>query len=67
MNNTPTCTQCNAEYSTKRAALGYRTCMSCGETASKGVKFCIAAVAKSNYIVVSDKRDLKGLNKYAAT
>ena len=62
VNRTPTCTQCNAEYSAKRAALGYRTCMSCGETASKGVTRTIAPLSKSNYVLVTDPRDLRGLN-----
>ena len=61
---TNTCATCGAEFAAKRAALGYKTCLPCGDGAAKAVKFCIAPVAKSNYVVVSDKRDLKGLNKY---
>lgn len=59
------CTECGEWVYSKRVALGYTTCRACGEASARAVKFCIAPVAKSNYVVVSDKRDLKGLNKYA--
>jgi ribosomal protein L37AE/L43A len=61
----PQCIECHAEYDARRKALGYKTCLDCGEATARAVKFCIAPVTKSNYVVISDKRDLKGLNKYA--
>lgn len=63
-NNTPTCAKCNAEYSTKRAALGYRTCMSCGDGAAKAARsgWTVAPGHKSNYMLITNKAELVGLN-----
>jgi len=62
------CTHCwggHVDY--RRAALGYRTCMDCGEALAKSRKHTVVPVSKSNYIMVSDPELLKGLNKYANT
>ena len=62
------CTDCwGGHVEPARAALGYRTCMHCGEQRAKARTHTIVPVAKSNYIVVSDLELLKGLNKYANT
>lgn len=63
-NNTPTCTQCNAEYSAKRAALGYRTCMSCGDGAAKAARggWTVAPGHKSNYMLITNRAELIGIN-----
>lgn len=62
------CTQCwGGHVDHRRAALGYRTCMDCGERLAKAQKHTVVPVAKSNYIMVSDPELLKGLNKYANT
>ena len=42
------CVECKEEYSNRRKALGYRTCMDCG---SPRINPVIIPVAKSNYIV----------------
>lgn len=57
-----TCTKCDATYPDRRAALGYRTCLSCGETQARAVKRCVAPLNKSNYVLISNVQDLKGLN-----
>lgn len=57
-----TCTACGSEYSPKRAALGYRTCLSCGDKAAREVKHCTVPLSKSNYVVISNPRELRGLN-----
>ena len=31
------CISCGAEYSDKRLALGYQTCLDCGETEAQGI------------------------------
>jgi len=36
--------------------------MSCGEIEAQKVKHTIVPMHKSNYVVVSDKADLKGIN-----
>ena len=59
---TPLCTRCDAPYPTDRRALGYDTCLGCGEEDASEVKHTIAPMHKSNYMVISDREDLKGLN-----
>jgi hypothetical protein len=62
------CLCCYAErVPPARVRLGYKTCLSCGETAAKKTRHTIVPVAKSNYVVVTDRTLLKGLNKYANT
>ena len=57
-----TCFECDAEINPKRHALGYNTCLSCGEILAQEVKFCVVPMHKSNYVVVSRKSDLIGIN-----
>ena len=58
------CKQCSDDISPKRAALGYRLCKSCGDRQARQLRmgWCIAPLNKSNYILVTNKDDLKGLN-----
>lgn len=42
------CKDCDSEFSNKRAALGYKTCLDCG---SPKQEFLAIPVSKSNYIV----------------
>lgn len=49
----------------RRVEAGYTTCLPCGETQARSVRHTIVPMAKSNYIVVSDRELLKCLNKYA--
>jgi hypothetical protein len=59
----PICTCCYAErIPPARASLGYKTCLSCGEIQAKTRKHTIVPMPKSNYIVVTDRNLLKGLN-----
>jgi hypothetical protein len=63
-----TCTCCYAAtVPPARAALGYHTCLACGEKAASKVRHTIVPMAKSNYVVVTDPALLKGLNKYVPT
>lgn len=60
----PTCTECGEPFPRRRAALGYRTCLTCGETVARAARtsWCVAPMHKSNYVLISDRADLVGLN-----
>lgn len=60
------CVHCGHHFNDRRLNLGYRTCLECGDAVAKQVQFLIANVHKSNYTVVSNVDELKGLNKYAS-
>jgi hypothetical protein len=65
----PHCVTCGDVYPYARQALGYRTCLACGETAAATARagWCIAPIAhKQGATLVTNKADLKGLNKYSA-
>lgn len=42
--------------------LGYETCLTCGEIEAKQRKFTVAPMHKSNYMLITNMADLKGLN-----
>lgn len=56
------CAECGEIYSESRRTLGYKFCLSCGESIAKEKKHCIVPMNKSNYIVVSDISVLRQLN-----
>ena len=56
------CVRCGDDVSAKRYALGYVTCLHCGEREAKQVRHCVVPMNKSNYVVVSDVLILKQLN-----
>jgi ribosomal protein L37AE/L43A len=56
------CALCNDAINPKRVALGYVTCLRCGEVEARKVRHTVVPLHKSNYIVVSNKNDLKGIN-----
>lgn len=63
-----TCTCCYAAtVPPARAALGYHTCLSCGEKAASKVRHCSAPINKSNYYYVSDLDVLKQTNPKRTT
>jgi hypothetical protein len=63
MNPEPLCPSCFIEdIPLQRYALGYRTCLTCGEKHAKKVKHCVAPMPKSNYMLFTDLSLLKGLN-----
>ena len=47
-----------------RYALGYKFCLACGdrEAVRQRKLWCIAPMHKSNYLLITDKQDLTGLN-----
>ena len=58
----PTCRVCGDNYSAKRRAIGYHTCLPCGEDLARAVNFTIAPLSKSNYVHINDPAMLKQLN-----
>ena len=59
----PICTHCYAvRVEPHRAKTLRPTCMDCGEILAKQRKHTIVPMPKSNYIVVTDKSLLLGLN-----
>jgi hypothetical protein len=56
------CTQCSNEVNSARHDLGYDTCMPCGETEARLRVHCVVPMHKSNYVVITNKQDLKGIN-----
>jgi ribosomal protein L37AE/L43A len=56
------CNHCGDDIADARYALGYKTCLSCGEQEARSYKHTIVPMPKSNYIVVTDLELLKGLN-----
>jgi len=61
-NHTPECRNCGDQYSTERWKLGYKHCMPCGEKLSRETVRTVAPMHKSNYMLITDMSDLKGIN-----
>ena len=59
---THNCTECGDTVAEARWALGYDVCMDCGEHAARQRKHTIAPLHKSNYMVISNRAELLGLN-----
>jgi hypothetical protein len=45
-----------------RVSLGYSVCKVCGQAASEKVKHTLVPLHKSNYVVVTDRNLLSGIN-----
>jgi hypothetical protein len=58
----PECIICGGAFAPARWALGYKTCLPCGEAASKQVKRCVVPMNKVAYMMVTDPEILKQLN-----
>lgn len=56
------CVVCDTLYPRDRAALGYSTCMRCGEVLAKQRKHTVAPMHKSNYMLITNRADLRGIN-----
>jgi ribosomal protein L37AE/L43A len=56
------CDRCGSPMNRHRYEIGYTTCMKCGEEAARQHKHTIVPMHKSNYIVVTNREDLKGIN-----
>lgn len=60
----PECRHCGDEYPTERWAIGYKWCLPCGEMLAKEARksWTIAPMHKSNYMLLTNMEDLKGIN-----
>ncbi len=56
------CVTCGDTYPPRRFALGYNTCLACGDFSAREVKWTVAPLNKSNYVLITNREDLKGLN-----
>ena len=56
------CLRCSEEVPSGRVALGYDTCLPCGEVYARKRRHTIVPMNKSNYMVVTDRTTLKQLN-----
>ena len=56
------CRVCGIDIPIGRFKLGYDTCLEHGEVETRKVRHTVVPLHKSNYIVVSNKEDLKGIN-----
>ena len=59
--------RCGEDIPAKRAQLGYKTCLPCGDKQAREVRHTIAPLPKSNYMVFTDLSLLKGLNPKRTT
>jgi hypothetical protein len=58
------CPRCGDDVPAARYALGYRVCLLCGEEAAREERthWTIVPMHKSNYVLLTNKEDLKGIN-----
>lgn len=56
------CRKCGDLYPAARFRLGYDTCLPCGDLVAHQVQWLSAPINKSNYMLISNLDDLKGLN-----
>ena len=56
------CVVCSSSVNRHRYEIGYTTCKPCGEASARQRKHTIVPMHKSNYIVVTNREDLKGIN-----
>jgi len=58
------CISCGSRIEKRRYDLGYRVCLMCGEEQARQdrLSWCVAPLHKSNYMLVTNRDDLAGLN-----
>jgi ribosomal protein L37AE/L43A len=56
------CVSCGQSVAKGRWALGIHFCMECGELRARAHKHTIVPMHKSNYVVITDKDLLTGVN-----
>lgn len=56
------CISCGDTFPPKRQALGYNTCLECGDFAARQVNWTSVPMNKSNYVLVTNREELKQLN-----
>jgi hypothetical protein len=58
---------CGEEIAPARRAIGYKTCLKCGEEAANEVKHCLVPMNKVAYMLVTNMETLKQLNPKRTT
>lgn len=58
----PLCVACGDTYSAARRLAGYQLCLPCGEDRARSVRYTIVPMHKSNYLLITDRDDLRGIN-----
>jgi ribosomal protein L37AE/L43A len=58
----PQCKLCGKVYEAARLRIGYAICMSCGDDLASKVVRTVAPMHKSNYVMITNRADLVGLN-----
>ncbi len=53
---------CGDEIDPRRVALGYHLCPVCGDREARRIKRCVVPLNKSNYVLVTNRTELKQLN-----
>ena len=58
------CADCGTEVDPRRTKLGYHVCLTCGEGYAKEARmgWTIAPMHKSNYVLITNLEELKGIN-----
>jgi ribosomal protein L37AE/L43A len=59
---THNCVECGDTVAEARWVLGYNVCLPCGERLARQRVHTIAPLHKSNYMVISNRAELLGLN-----
>lgn len=59
------CITCSDDVNPNRWAIGFKTCLACGEALARTIRHTIVPMAKSNYQPITDIKILKQLNKYS--
>lgn len=58
----PLCVACGDTYSAARRLAGYQLCLPCGEDRARNIRHTIVPMHKSNYLLITNKEDLLGIN-----
>ena len=56
------CSDCGELIPAERVTLGYMICIPCAERSPQRITRTIVPMHKSNYMPITDKLDLKGIN-----
>lgn len=56
------CILCGEPFKFARFQIGYRVCLDCGDEVAHQVRHTVAPLHKSNYVLITNMEDLKGLN-----
>jgi len=63
----PQCKLCGDTYDEERFRIGYAICCPCGDGLARKVQHTIAPINKSNYMLISNREELKQLNPKRTT